>query len=351
MSVIFFDVSGVLMPRRALLQRTNRNGWPADYAPNTCVEFDPAGVSLLARLVDLSGARLVACRDAMRHGLECLERNLFAAGFDPSPHWHEKFRTPPPHGPEGYRQIVAWQQESHDPGRWIHLTAERHCAAPGCIRLDAELGIDLKGYRRGLLLLDALDSAFDPGGGWPEWTEWGERKAAQRWLSAAYAEQRTWLRMMLDAGDKRDLEGVDRSWKHHNRAHAAVAALDAVDPWTAVSGPASYLADPTSIERRSLPELEEADRKSVRALLFWGYGPAVRRRPGAAPAEEEAEPSPPPLTYRGYTAAGIRFDTAKGLFIGCVAEQPMYVFEAGSIDVFIRHFQRAVDQHLEMTAP
>lgn len=206
------DIDGVLLPERARFlpgQRmdtpylTHRkhaeSDWPdarSDGEHKWCPvqrKLDPACVSLLRRLVELSGAEIVASTSWASHpaaGKERIEQALIDAGFDPRPYWHENWQTPKVFNPDRSREISLWLRDN-TAHRWVALDDERGLPAPGGLTVSPAHGLDMEAYGAALCLLGAKDPEFIDGHGWPLWTEYGDRDKVQRWLDYAFtAEER-----------------------------------------------------------------------------------------------------------------------------------------------------------------
>lgn len=325
---MFIDIDGVFLPQRAaflpgqdlasprlLPLGEGDPAWPANYAGRRWSpvrrKLDPVAVSLVRRLVTLSGARLVASSSWRSHpaaGRQAIEKAFCEAGWNIADAWHADWSTPVVFSSERMHEISSWLEDHPETERWVAFEDTHRIPAPGAVYVDAEEGISLANYRLSLMLLDVHDGAFGAGGGWPRWTEWGERTAVRRWLDHAYATpgrraetlsalRRKWHEV------SRTLHGDDwhRAYAEHREterarleeidAHAdqlTGSALQAEDPWTAPGGASAFLEDQRSIERRIL-ELRDHDRREDEALAALGFGAITgrqRRRPSLANQDE-----------------------------------------------------------------
>ncbi|MBK1669190.1 hypothetical protein CKO28_14225 [Rhodovibrio sodomensis] len=202
------DIDGVLLPERARFLPGQRMDTPYLCAPQYADpewplstdgrskwcpvqrKLDPACVSLLRRLVELSGARLVASTSWRTHpaaGKARIENALVEAGFDPRPHWHERWSTPKTFGGARGREINLWLEEAGEVDRWVALDDERELPAPGGLVVNPADGLGLQAYGAALALLDVDDPELAGVGGWPLWTSYGDRGAVRRWLDRAFA--------------------------------------------------------------------------------------------------------------------------------------------------------------------
>ena len=212
--ILFMDIDGVLLPERARFLPGQRMDtpyltsirhaepdWPDDqnggfkWCP-VQRKLDPACVSLLRRLIELSGAYLVASTSWRSHpgaGKECIEKALIEAEFDPRPHWHEDWMTPTGFDGGRPREISVWLQDHPDVMRWVALDDEPDLPAPGGLTVSPANGLDLVAYGAALCLLDTDDPDFRYGGGWPAWTGYGDRDKIRRWLDHAFSARRLYV--------------------------------------------------------------------------------------------------------------------------------------------------------------
>lgn len=304
MKAIFVDIDGVFLPQRAaflpgqdlsgpkvMAEGEGDPSWPKDWLGRRWKpisrKLDPVAVSLLARLVELSGARVVAStnwRYKQGAGKDVIEKAFLEAGFDIAAAWHEDWATVSTRNDVRLREVGDWLDRHPEVLRWVAFEDDHRLPAPGAIYVSATDGLSLDNYRKALLLLDVLDKAFGVGGGWPNWTEWGERDAIRRWLDHAYASRHRIRNYMQNRTDtSRMLHQVLEEIEGSADADAE-EAMKQNDPWTAEGGPAPFLEDPASIELR-IPELREKDEELRDLLSMFGYASAAeitRKRPGAA---------------------------------------------------------------------
>jgi hypothetical protein len=243
--VVFIDIDGVLIPRRALFLSHNRTPWQREDPAAVQRTFDPIAVTLVGRLVELSGARLVAST-SWRHypGRDVITKLMRTAGWDPQPFWHERWLTPFSRGRTREEEILHWFEEDEPIARWVSLDDHARPRGGG-VRIDPNRGIQLDDYRTAALLLDVIDPLLGEADSWPAWTQWGERAAVRHWLDDAFAGPDDVLQ---------EVQAIPDAHRHFSPPKSVQWVLDAADPWSEPDGPAAFLQDPRSVEVRSVAD-------------------------------------------------------------------------------------------------
>jgi hypothetical protein len=335
--VIFLDIDGVLLPTRTVFLPHNLTKWPRDDANAVRRAFDPIAVAMIARLVELSGAKLVACT-SWRHfpGRDVIARLMREAGWDPEPHWHQCWRTPFSRDRSRAEEILCWFEDEDDVQRWVSLDDNAR-PSPGGIGIDPHHGIRLEDYRTAALLLNVIDPRLGEADSWPLWTQWGEREAIGRWLDDAFMARRDFLQEVeaipseLKWEEERELR--DHAERHFRRSQSVQLVLDAADPWSVPEGPAGFLADPRSVETRSFAEPVKAGDAS--------------RRPGAPTGADGLWlPCIPPLGAEWDRVAEVYLDVERRVLSGTVGFSPATEFRGRDVEELMASFRQAADTYL-----
>jgi hypothetical protein len=145
--VIFLDIDGVLLPARAYVMRTQARRLPP---------FDPIGVSMVTRLCEETGAKLVISstwRKRRPRAEMCVV--LLENGFEaPGALMHEDWATPVLDSQPRGQQIAAWLRNHPTVETYVALDDDPSIAGlSGAVLCPSDDGIGLEQYNRARELL------------------------------------------------------------------------------------------------------------------------------------------------------------------------------------------------------
>lgn len=146
--VIFLDIDGPMIPVRAY--------WlPTQTKPHVSV-FDPVAVSLLNKLIEASGAKIVMSSSWRKQGYDVVVELLSKNGVDPK-HLHEDWDTPWKFSSQRIHEIKWWLDDHSEVTHYVAIDDESLLTdfVPNAIQADTYEGFSLRNYLEAEAFLEA----------------------------------------------------------------------------------------------------------------------------------------------------------------------------------------------------
>ena len=143
--ICFIDIDGPLLPIRA---------YHLPGQTQLVTKFDPCAVSLVNKLIEDSGAKIVISSTWAQNGLEkCQE--LFIDNHIPAYHFHEDWMTPRKFTSARTSEIRWWLEDHPEITNYVAIDDEQLDSEllPGFVQCDAYEGFSYRNYCEARLLL------------------------------------------------------------------------------------------------------------------------------------------------------------------------------------------------------
>jgi hypothetical protein len=149
--VIFLDFDGPMIPVRAY--------WLPNQTKPIVSTFDPVAVSLVNKLIEDSGAKLVISSSWRMQGFEEVMATLEKNGIDPK-HVHEDWDTPAKFSSQRIHEIKWWLGDHPEVTHYVAIDDENlHVEfVPNAVLADAYEGFSMRNYLEARLMLDAYSA-------------------------------------------------------------------------------------------------------------------------------------------------------------------------------------------------
>lgn len=147
--IIFLDFDGPMIPLRAYFL-------PTQTKPVVSM-FDPCAVSLLNKLIDESGAKVVISSTWGMQGRETIEKVLHKNGIDPA-HLHDDWITPRKFSSSRHHEVKWWLDEHPEVTHYVAIDDENlhYDLVPNCVKCDGYEGFSWRNFLEARVFLDAF---------------------------------------------------------------------------------------------------------------------------------------------------------------------------------------------------